>query len=1643
MKTIDKLLPVILLSLMLGACGGGGGGGDDGDDGGDNGSSDSTRPTVSGAISQSNTTVLVSFSESMGDSAAVASNYSIVLENVNTEAGGLSISSATLSDDSTSVILQTASQGALTYRVTVVNAKDLAGNVMEQAQVGVGSDTSPASAVFAGTPPSQVAVSVASDEQGVIGWQDVNDNGIIDVGDGLSDAQLNTILLVDNDDDGVIDNWQDNDGNGVVSAGDVISGLLDSDLDGLQDSVEAQGWVVTITQADGSTTTRQVTSDPQNADTDGDNINDFVEFTNNADPRNSDTDGDSISDYNEWNVIFSNMTDKDSDNDGLPDLDEYQFYFTSPILADSDGDGISDPDELDSNRNPRIADRPKFSIDVKNVNLTLIEDFSYTDEFGSEQSISSETSTTLTRDESKSTTNTDGGVDEETGNVEAQLETGYDGTQGVNHVGTYPPLKAVATVGGGKSWTDTRSWETETASAQSASEAYEDSLTKGETLTNSSSYTRNITGASIALTVDVLNQGDFTLTFDDIQISVLKRQGRDLIPITTLSLPENFGSLQISPLNNDDLGRDVIFSNDNVPANVVQDLMKNVPGLVFKVVNYSVVDNEGISFASSDQDVFNRTAGIVFDYGDNDDAERFLVSVAGSNDVDDYVPGSWQGGIDGEGHARGISLDYAMQDILGMTRHYRYDTIEAGSNGVLDTALDETADDELDGDRILPGANGWIDTQPAGDDVLHTEMHDHEGNPTTIEQGIIAGADRRSASVALGDDIQEVPPFTNGLPYGTVVVSAGPDGILESAVAEGDRIEFIGGYETSRTCLGNDSTVGAICTLDADCNTDLETSGSCQGPERVARINTLRSGDFNRDWFVFMSEDIPTSANFNRVVIRPGQIYRLAFLQDLDRDGLTARTEKLHGSIDSSANRLDNRNFGRGFDFDAELAAGPGDDVFADSRDSDYDGLDDYAEIKIGWQVDVGGVLSRVYPHPGLRDSDNDGLEDTEEMDLRAYCVPDSDPADDVDDADWRQDALCSFLNDEVAAQQDAVAIIAGRNGIAESILGGDDIALKPEAASGLLFGQAIIIAGPNEQIDSLLGGDDLYITGSETIPATHPRLRDTDNDHVDDFAELTGYSTGEAIIDGGNGLAESSASGDDIALVINDSEMRPYGVIIAPGPNGVLDSSANEEVIANSNGDDSYFFTIPVCGTNQISDTVAQGDDVQLIPVGTTCSSYYGLPVNPGANGTYDSPVNQTTRDAIRPSVTVTSDPLREDSDSDNILDGNERLVGGNPSQPDSPDYRDTDNDGLTDYVEQNGWTITVTRSDGVERQYTVVSDADNPDSDSDGLPDLVEKNIGSSPVNIINVLSGDDTDGDGLSDYQEFNNFSAYAGYDSLFSGFELINDGNVHYTSYPNRYNSDTDGLNDYDEAITYGTDPLDYDTDNDLISDSDEVLTGWDVDLVNAAPYHVYSNPLVADEDGDGAIDLQEAILGTHPNNSNTDGDVYNVNDYVEGYQLGTNPLDPDDRCVLASFDSVRLDAGVVSYDDGGDVWSRAYANHLNQAFADQSAGNDIAYDVNSWFSVGQTKSFPSSVSTTVLMQANDKIHFHSEMAYRDYGAAAWSPTYHYNTYVTQNEHFNDINDTEVFNAQTYSSGSIRITTRSSAILMLDADQGNCR
>ncbi len=259
-------------------------------------------------------------------------------------------------------------------------------------------------------------------------------------------------------------------------------------------------------------------------------------------------------------------------------------------------------------------------------------------------------------------------------------------------------------------------------------------------------------------------------------------------------------------------------------------------------------------------------------------------------------------------------------------------------------------------------------------------------------------------------------------------------------------------------------------------------------------------------------------------------------------------------------------------------------------------------------------------------------------------------------------------------------------------------------------------------------------------------------------------------------------------------------------------------------------------------------------------------------------------------------------------------------PAEPVN-EFEDTDGDGLSDVVEETGWSITFTNSTG-EHTIDVTSDPRANDTDGDGLNDSVEHELGSNPRSVDTdgdgIADGDegaqggalarwggdrggrdargglatsitdwDTDGDGLDDAVELGFGSDPTVEDT--DGEGLTDDVELLRGSHPNMTDSDGDGLDDAEE-VAFASSPVDPDTDQDLMLD-------WREREVGALPN-------VTDSDGDGLLDGIEDVYETNATNDDTDGD--GLSDGIET-AIWTDPLSEDTDGDGLS-DSVELERG---------------------------------------------------------------------------------------------------------------------------------------
>ena len=163
----------------------------------------------------------------------------------------------------------------------------------------------------------------------------------------------------------------DTDGDGLNDVEEITAGtnpnLVDTDGDGLNDAFELRygydplvdnGEAAADSDGDGlSNLEEQVAgTTPDDSDSDNDTRSDYVELRGEipSDPLSEDSDLDGLTDDVEISS-FSDPLRMDTDMDQLTDYEEVRQYFTRPDRMDTDGDGISDYIEVQNGLNPNYG----------------------------------------------------------------------------------------------------------------------------------------------------------------------------------------------------------------------------------------------------------------------------------------------------------------------------------------------------------------------------------------------------------------------------------------------------------------------------------------------------------------------------------------------------------------------------------------------------------------------------------------------------------------------------------------------------------------------------------------------------------------------------------------------------------------------------------------------------------------------------------------------------------------------------------------------------------------------------------------------------------------------------------------------------------------------------------------------------------------------------------------------------------------------------------------------------------------------------------------------------------------------------------------------------------------------------------------
>jgi thrombospondin type 3 repeat protein len=167
--------------------------------------------------------------------------------------------------------------------------------------------------------------------------------------------------------------------------------------------------------------------------------------------------------------------------------------------------------------------------------------------------------------------------------------------------------------------------------------------------------------------------------------------------------------------------------------------------------------------------------------------------------------------------------------------------------------------------------------------------------------------------------------------------------------------------------------------------------------------------------------------------------------------------------------------------------------------------------------------------------------------------------------------------------------------------------------------------------------------------------------------------------------------------------------------------------------------------------------------------------------------------------------------------------------------------------------------------------------DQDLDSLPKWWEQLYGLSDSNAADAAG--DLDGDGVSNASEY-----------LKHSNPLVVD-------------SDSDGLTDYQEIVTYLTDPARADSESDGLSDKDEVVT-------------YQTDPWLADTDGDGYHDVVEVLQGGNPTDpSGLPQPLLNYSQSFESNPLSAAWTTPQQSSANWTIDPATSHSGSASLKSG--------------------------------------------------------------------------------------------------------------------------------
>ena len=719
-----------------------------------------------------------------------------------------------------------------------------------------------------------------------------------------------------------------------------------------------------------------------------------------------------------------------------------------------------------------------------------------------------------------------------------------------------------------------------------------------------------------------------------------------------------------------------IFSNDQVFPNLIDALMQNPRGLVYRVANFDIIDEIGRNFAFTSQEINDRTASLLIDNGSFDsdsDGEGDLTEyhrVATGTGREVEIDGQRRRIIfDAQGNQVGISLREALESALGLTH---YDEAATPTRGLTAEQIESSYSTVLDPDsqieriwRIRNTARGASlqdqNLRKAWEILTPTGI----GEPRALEDIVLSTESDLKLAFVEDDDDDRV---TKALELMNNCLDSRPDSDGDGLL---DREEILLGFEIDIN--GRSRKVFSSCSLtdsDRDGLTDFEevnisdddddNDGVSDAEDRFPfdpfewadndgdGIGNNADTDDDNDGFADDDDFCPLNFTF------PGSNV------DDDGDGFGNDCDAF---IEDSAEWLDTDTdfIGNNADTDDDGDNIPDDQDafpldFTEHADSDGDGVGDFADA---FPADAGET----------KDSDGDGVGDNidafpfdpnETADTDNDGVGNNNPNETDDDNDTVPDATdnCPLVvnKDQADADGDGVGNLCDAFPFDSSETtnsdgdGTGDNADLDDDNDGVNDEDDLFPLDPNESADS--DGDGVG-DNRDAFPNNPAETLDSDND---------GIGNNEDEEDDGDNIADevdafpldpNEANDDDGDGVGDDSDAFPFD------PAETLDSDG-DGVGNNADPDDD-------------NDGIPDADDFSPVSVDKVRGRAGRFRTDPFSQDTDgDGLTDKEEIDGFEVTLRATgevkkvfTDPTRSDTDGDGAADNIEARLGGDPQQP------------------------------------------------------------------------------------------------------------------------------------------------------------------------------------------------------------------------------------------------------------------------------------------------------------------------------------------------------------------------------------------